>query len=260
MGHTVGFYKYQGTGNDFIIIDNRDFSFFAEMETIIRLCDRHYGIGADGLMLLEKSKSSDFHMRYFNCDGNEATMCGNGGRCIAAFARRTGISGEKVSFTGADGKHFAIVEENGTVHLEMNDVKGASAEGDAWIINTGSPHYVEFRNKIEKIDLAAEGRKIRFSHRFKPDGINVNFAERKGNELFIRTYERGVEDETLSCGTGSVAAAIASYLKTGGNTTVNINTRGGKLTVEFKAAGKDNFTGIKLSGPAVFVFSGRIET
>ncbi len=259
MGHTVGFYKYQGTGNDFIIIDNRDFSFKAGKDTIMRLCDRRFGIGADGLMMLEKSKNSDFHMRYFNCDGNEATMCGNGGRCIAAFALKKGITGKKVSFTGADGKHFAFAENSGTVHLEMNDVKGASRNGEAWILNTGSPHYVEFRENVEKIDLEVEGKKIRYSDTFKPDGINVNFAERKGDELFIRTYERGVEGETLSCGTGSVAAAIASFLKSGGNTTLRINTRGGKLTVSFKAADKGCFTSINLSGPAVYVFSGTIE-
>lgn len=260
MPLNMEFYKYQGAGNDFIIVDNRDLDFDTGKEIIKKLCDRRFGIGADGLMLLEESKGSDFHMRYFNCDGSEGTMCGNGGRCIAAFARKAGIAGDEIRFTGADGMHFAVAGADGNIHLEMNDVKGFSRKGDAWIMDTGSPHYVEFRENVDKINLYGEGREIRFSDKFKPEGVNVNFVEKRGSGIFVRTYERGVEDETLSCGTGSVAAAIASYLQYGINPPVKVYTRGGRLNVKFEVSGEDNFTKIVLSGPAEFVFSGTITT
>lgn len=254
----IGFNKYQGTGNDFIIIDNRDDLFNPEDHTLInKLCDRRFGIGADGLILVARSSEYDFEMIYFNSDGFKGTMCGNGGRCAADFAVRKGIAGNKLRFTAADGVHDAL-SENGLIRLKMNDVKDIKTVKGSYFINTGSPHYVVFTSGLDKIDVPGEGKKIRWSVDFQPGGTNVNFVEIQDNGIFVRTFERGVEDETLSCGTGVTASAIASVLS--GHFVsgpVNVTTKGGNLTVGFDVM-EDRISNIWLSGPATFVFEGSI--
>ncbi|MBI9037185.1 MAG: diaminopimelate epimerase [Bacteroidales bacterium] len=256
------FSKYHGTGNDFIIIDNRNIELNPKKEWIEKICNRRFGIGADGLMLLEKSRDFDFSMKYYNADGNEGTMCGNGGRCIVAFASSLGIIKKIAKFTAIDGKHSAEIIDNNTnefiVDLKMQDVQDIKICDDHYFINTGSPHYVSFVENLEKFDVFNEGRKIRLSKEFAPDGTNVNFVEIKGENIFVRTYERGVEDETYSCGTGVTASAIAFYLRE--NKVVNnILTRGGKLSVKFEKEG-NSFTKIHLIGPTNFVFIGECRT
>lgn len=256
---TTTFNKYQGAGNDFIIIDNRTGIFNPSNSNLInRLCDRRLGIGADGFILINSSEEFDFEMLYFNSDGFESTMCGNGGRCAADFAIRSGIAGKKVIFKAIDGIHEAI-SENNIIKLSMNDVNELRIVSGNYFINTGSPHYVIFNENVAAIDVYNEGKKIRWSKDFPPGGTNVNFAEIKGNSMFVRTFERGVEDETLSCGTGVTASAIAAVFSGHFDTnSVNIITKGGNLKVEFKIKGK-KVTNIWLSGPATFVFEGSIE-
>lgn len=255
----IGFNKYQGTGNDFIIIDNREDIFNPEdHELINKLCDRRFGIGADGLILVGKSAEYDFEMIYFNSDGFKGTMCGNGGRCTADFAVRSGIAGNRLRFIAADGIHDAL-SEKGLIRLKMNDVKNIRKVKGNYFINTGSPHYVVFISGLDKIDVPNEGKQIRWSEDFKPGGTNVNFVEIQDNGIFVRTFERGVEDETLSCGTGVTASAIASVLS--GHfvsSPVNVTTKGGNLTVAFETQ-EDRITNIWLSGPATFVFEGSIN-
>jgi diaminopimelate epimerase len=255
---TVLFNKYQGAGNDFIIIDNRKAIFNPDDSGLInKLCNRRFGIGADGLILICGNSDYDFEMRYFNSDGLEGSMCGNGGRCSADFAIRKGITGKKLTFRAVDGIHKAIAEK-GIIRLQMNDVTEPLLINDNYFINTGSPHYVIFTNDIENIDVNAVGKKIRNSEEFAPAGTNVNFAEPEGNGIYVRTFERGVEEETLSCGTGVTASAIASVLSRHFDTnTVNVRTRGGNLSVSFNVKGK-SISDIWLSGPATFVFSGEI--
>lgn len=253
-------YKYQGTGNDFVLIDNREKNISLTTEQIKWLCNRRFGIGADGLMLLELEPGIDFKMVYFNSDGNESSMCGNGGRCITAFAKRLGIISTEAKFLAIDGIHEAKVNEN-EVSLKMNDVRQVEAGEDYFYLNTGSPHYVKFVNDIESVDVVEEGKKIRYNERFKSEGTNVNFIEKKDNELFVRTYERGVEDETLSCGTGVTAAALVAALK-GQSTDKNnciIKTLGGNLNVKFEKVLENTFYNIWLEGPATFVFKTSIE-
>ena len=256
----TAFNKYQGTGNDFIIIDNRDGSFNPEDTALInKLCDRRFGIGADGLILISLHKTFDFEMKYFNSDGNEGSMCGNGGRCTAAFAQKIGVAREKQKFYAFDGPHEAQIKE-GIVRLQMSDVTRFTKVKGNYFINTGSPHYVSFVKNVKELDVYNEGKKLRYSDDFKPGGTNVNFVELKNDGIFVRTYERGVEDETLSCGTGVTASAIASVLSGHFDTNViNVRTLGGDLSVEFKI-NKDNVTDIWLSGPATFVFEGKIDT
>lgn len=255
----IPFNKYQGTGNDFIIIDNRK-GFFSPSDTILinKLCDRRFGIGADGLILISLHKKYDFEMKYFNSDGNEGSMCGNGGRCTADFAFRAGIAGKKQIFFAFDGPHEAEIN-NGIIRLQMNDVTGFTKIKGSYFINTGSPHYVRFVKNVKEMDVFNEGKKIRWSDDFKPGGTNVNFAELTDNGIFVRTFERGVEDETLSCGTGVTASAIVSVLSGHFDTnSVNVRTRGGNLKVEFDI-NKEKISNIRLSGPATFVFKGEIE-
>ena len=208
---TVNFYKYQGTGNDFIMIDNRHPVISKnQTELIARLCDRKFGIGADGLILLQEKKSVDFEMVYFNSDGRESSMCGNGGRCLIKFAKDLGIISNQCEFAAIDGLHEGHILKDGTVSLKMGDVKGIENFYDDFILNTGSPHYVVLTKGVADINIVEHAKKIRCSEKFAKDGININFVESKGNhKLFVRTYERGVEDETLSCGTGVVASALA---------------------------------------------------
>lgn len=259
----LDFFKYQGTGNDFIIINNRKMLFPKENNELVRrLCDRKFGIGADGLMLLEDEDDFDFEMVYYNSDGYEGTMCGNGGRCITAFAHALGITNKYGKFIAVDGEHRYEVNDK-IIRLNMIDVSAIKQnDNDAandFVLFTGSPHYVSFRSAIDKIDVIAEAHKIRYNDTFKQEGINVNFVQADSGKVLMRTYERGVEDETLSCGTGTVAVALCfahqNHLEQG---KVDIQTPGGALSVSFQY--KDGkYTDIWLEGPATFVFSGSIE-
>ncbi len=258
----IPFYKYHGAGNDFILTDNRDGGFPVGKALIARLCTRHTGVGADGLILLENSREADFAMRYFNADGGESTMCGNGGRCIAAFAKKLGMIGQKTRFEAVDGNHEAEIlhSEKNTmqVSLRMQDVDHLTFSNGHVILNTGSPHFVKFVDDVDEIDVDSEGRRIRYDSEFAPGGINVNFVRRTGSGLMIRTYERGVENETLACGTGTVASALAAArLFSGLRNPVEVNTRGGILKVKFEKHG-EGYTNVYLEGPAVFVFEGKI--
>jgi diaminopimelate epimerase len=256
------FYKYHGAGNDFIIIDNRHDFFKADKKTISWLCDRKFGIGADGLILMQNKKSFDFDMRYFNSDGGEGTMCGNGGRCIVSFAHLLGIFDKTTRFHAVDGEHKAeIIKHKGTesiIKLKMADVKTIKPFGNDYFMNTGSPHFVTFSSKVKTLDVFNDGKALRYDERFKPEGANINFVQVMKNKLFVRTYERGVENETLSCGTGATASALAYSVKTGVDSPINIDTAGGKLKVYFKK-NKNSFSEIWLEGPARLVFSGGVE-
>ncbi|MBA3663756.1 MAG: diaminopimelate epimerase [Bacteroidetes bacterium] len=257
----LNFYKYQGTGNDFILVDNRQHSITLTPEQINFLCDRRFGIGADGLMLLELEPGFDFKMVYFNSDGNQSSMCGNGGRCITAFASQLGLITDKCHFLAIDGPHEATLLQDGLVSLKMADVKEVEINTDHYYLNTGSPHYVKAVSDIKNFDVVNEGKKIRYSERFKAEGTNVNFIERTDEGIFVRTYERGVEDETFSCGTGVTAAALVAGME-GMLTTKNhclVKTLGGNLEVKFEKVLDRNFYNIWLQGPAEFVFKGTIE-
>jgi len=256
------FHKYHGTGNDFIIIDNRDLKFNRTDNALIaRLCHRHFGIGADGLMLLQNKTGYDFEMVYYNADGNESSMCGNGGRCITEFARTLGLIKTEAHFFAIDGNHHAIIKQ-GYISLKMNDVKAVEVNANFAFLNTGSPHYVAFVNDVTKYNVADQGRKIRNSERFIAEGTNVNFIEKQYNDLFVRTYERGVEAETLSCGTGVTAAALVAALRSVSTTQTHcdIKTLGGKLTVKFTRHADNSFTDIWLEGPATFIFKGEVTS
>lgn len=253
------FFKYQGCGNDFVILDNRERNIRLNHEQVKKLCDRHFGIGADGLMLLEPEKGYDFRMIYYNSDGNISTLCGNGSRCITAFAQSLGIITDKAHFLAADGEHHSIIKDK-EVSLKMNDVKLIADYKDFYFLNTGSPHVVKWVDNLKTYDVFNEGRKIRQSEPFNgKGGTNVNFAEQTPEGIFIRTYERGVENETLSCGTGVTAAALvaASLDKATSANLCRVTTPGGDLTVSFHK-NTTGFTDIWLTGPAKFVFEGHI--
>jgi len=254
------FYKYQGTGNDFIMIDNRQGLFRAEEEVVASLCRRRTGIGAAGLILLEEHAVLDFSMRYFNADGRESTMCGNGGRCVIAFAHALGVCGEQTRFAAADGEHTGETGE-GLVRLRMNDVTEIREVSSGYFLDTGSPHYVTFREDVEHMDVPGEGREMRYSDLFKPGGANINFVQVIGQQtVFNRTYERGVEDETLSCGTGSIAAALTlAHTRQNVSSPVTVITRGGTLKVYFRPGRKKLFEEILLEGPAEHVFTGTVK-
>ncbi|MBC7922541.1 MAG: diaminopimelate epimerase [Ferruginibacter sp.] len=251
------FHKYQGTGNDFVMVDNRDEAFPVRTELVARLCHRRFGIGADGLILLQNHPHCDFRMVYFNADGNEGSMCGNGGRCLVQFAHQLGLVGGKVTFLASDGEHEAFLRD-GLVHLKMADVGAVEGDGEVDFLDTGSPHCVVYRNDLRAFDVPGEGRKIRYDERFAPGGTNVNFVERlPDGQLFVRTYERGVEDETFSCGTGVTAAALSAGRR-GGGSPVRIQTLGGELQVSFRQTGPQQFTDVYLIGPARKVFEGEL--
>ena len=244
------YYQYEGTGNDFIIIDNRSDEFNVSNSHLInRLCHREKGIGADGFITINDKSGYDFEMKYFNSDGFESTMCGNGGRCIIHLANKLGITNDNTRFYAIDGEHVGIFGEE-QVRLKMTDVQGITKRGDDFVLDTGSPHYVIFDDNVQLLDVVNTGRSIRNQEEFKDDGINVNFVAIIDDGIEVRTYERGVEDETLSCGTGCVASAIAtSLLAQRSENNYSIRTRGGVLKVEFENEGDHHFTEIWLEGP-----------
>jgi diaminopimelate epimerase len=252
------FWKYHGNGNDFVIINNINENLELNSSQIAQICHRRFGIGADGLILVNKSKNYDFEMLYHNSDGNLASMCGNGGRCVAAFAFSQKIAKKNMTFDAFDGKHDAVINneiENGLlVSLKMADVKSVEINKNYYFLDTGSPHYVEFVDHVAEFDVFNSGRNTRNSEKFHPYGTNVNFAELSNDKVFVRTYERGVEEETLSCGTGVTASAIATYLECGKNE-VDIHTLGGDFKVCFDVEDKV-FTNIWLKAPAIEVYKG----
>jgi diaminopimelate epimerase len=257
----ITFYKYEGTGNDFVMIDNREGIFPKDnIELVKHLCDRRFGIGGDGLILLENENGVDFKMVYYNSDGNPSSMCGNGGRCLVAFAKSLGVINGKASFTAIDGLHEATILEDNTVSLVMSDVKEVKIYPEYIFLDTGSPHHVQMEVDLHHLDVKTIGSSIRYSDLYGRTGSNVNFVKQVSDNTFaIRTYERGVEDETLSCGTGATAVAIAMH--TTGKTTaqaIGINVEGGKLEVSFNQKGS-SYTNVILKGPATFVFKGTIQ-
>ena len=252
------FYKYQGTGNDFVILDNREGKIVLTKEQIHFICDRRFGIGADGLMLLNSLAGYDFEMVYYNADGQPGTMCGNGGRCLTKFAFDQGIRSEQYRFMASDGLHVAELGKHGWIHLKMKDVSSIiNAHGNS-VVDTGSPHYIKHVSYVSKIDVVKEGREIRYSKQFEEKGINVNFVEVSDNKIIVRTYERGVEDETYSCGTGVTAAALVFAHNENGFNRIEVQTKGGYLAVEFDKLSDEKFENIWLCGPADFVFNGEI--
>lgn len=256
----IQFYKYQGTGNDFVMIDNRQGSFDKTDQSLVaRLCERRMGIGADGLILLQNRTGYDFEMVYFNADGRLGSMCGNGGRCTVQFAKQLNIISDKAYFLAADGEHYANISAEGNISLKMNDVQAIECTDNFYFLNTGSPHYVAFVPDVAQFEVFQEGRSIRYNDRFQTEGTNVNFAQLPAQDepLFVRTYERGVEDETFSCGTGVTATAIAASFK-GRTSPVKIKTLGGNLEVAFNRTG-ETVSDIYLIGPAVLVFEGKIN-
>ncbi|UYZ58938.1 diaminopimelate epimerase [Hymenobacter latericus] len=258
------FHKYQGTGNDFVMIDDRQRIFPAADNALVRrLCDRRRGIGADGLILLRTLPNYDFEMVYYNADGYVGSMCGNGGRCTVAFAHRLGVIQDKAHFLAADGPHEASIDGNGIVRLRMIDVAGQQDTPDGVFLNTGSPHIVRFlpTSTLAEYNVYAEGRAVRFGEAFRErGGTNVNFVEApviEGQPWQVRTYERGVEDETYSCGTGVTAVALAAARR-GAASPVPLRTIGGDLSVSFALHPDGTFTNVYLNGPAEFVFEGDI--
>ncbi len=257
----IQFYKYQGTGNDFVILDNRGLQYNnLTVEQINLICHRRFGIGADGLMLLNLHPNYDFEMKYYNADGRESSMCGNGGRCLVKFAYDVGIVRTKYKFIAIDGEHEATVDIDGIVALKMHDVNEVKYVNDHFILDTGSPHFVELTRDVMKLDVFEKGRSIRYSPEFKEKGINVNFVEQleEPDRIIVRTYERGVEDETYSCGTGVTAAALVCHHNDNGFNRVEIETKGGNLSVEFDKIG-DHFQNIWLQGPAKRAFTGEMD-
>jgi len=256
----LDFFKYQGTGNDFILIDNRDFIIDSkDISLIEKICDRRFGVGGDGLMLLENEKNFDFRMRYFNSDGKEASMCGNGGRCIVAFAHLLGIISDSAKFIAVDGEHEAKVKHNKNellISLQMQNISEIEIGEDYFFLNTGSPHFIKFIPNHNNFDTLAEGNKIRNSERFKEQGTNVNFVSFLDDSILVSTFERGVEAETYSCGTGVVASAICASFKTDKNH-YKIKTKGGTLKVEFNKIDSQHIKEIWLTGPATYVFKGK---
>ena len=255
----IQFYKYQGTGNDFVMIDNRNNIFDkSNIKAVQQLCDRRFGVGADGLILIENLEDLDFNMIYFNADGTQS-FCGNGSRCAVAFAKHLGIIEKQAMFLSTDGEHEAWINDLGEVSLKMHDVENIEKGEGYYYINTGSPHYIVAVDNVAAINVKEAGATIRYNERFKAEGTNVNFVKYGENEFSIRTYERGVEDETLSCGTGVTAAALslADTIKLAAGV-ISINAVGGILKVGFKRNG-NVFSDIWLIGPATLVFKGNIE-
>ncbi len=255
---TIHFHKYQATGNDFVIIDNRKTNLTFTKDQIAKICHPKFGVGADGLMLIENHPSLNFHLQYYNSDGSQS-LCGNGCRAAVQFASQLGLVNGKATFDAFDGAHAAEILPSGNIRLKMGDVKDVKNLGDDFYANTGSPHYIRLVNDVKNYPVFEEGRKIRYDDQFKPGGTNVNFVElQSNNTIFVRTYERGVENETLSCGTGITAAALVASLN-GYTSPVKINSLGGNLSVEFKSSQSGTFQDIYLIGPAKMVFKGQLE-
>lgn len=257
----IEFYKYQGTGNDFVILDNRENKYNDLTAKQLKLiCHRRFGIGADGLMLLNKKDGYDFEMVYYNADGNPSSMCGNGGRCLVQFAYHQGLHKSTYHFIATDGEHLADIGIDYIVRLKMQDVHMVEYHSNHAVLNTGSPHFVKFANNVAEIDVIETGREIRHSKQFEKEGINVNFVESVDEDgIFVRTYERGVEDETMSCGTGVTASALMSAHNEKGFNRVEVKTPGGHLSVEFEKIDENNFENIWLCGPAELVYKGEID-
>lgn len=257
---TYTFYKYQGTGNDFVMIDNRQDEINKNDTKLINfLCDRRFGIGADGLILLENHDELDFKMVYFNADGNESSMCGNGGRCLVAFAKFLEIIDSKTTFEAIDGIHHAIIDGD-IVKLQMQNVDSVEKFDSHVFLDTGSPHHVQFESDLVNFDIKNKGAKIRYGEPYNEAGSNVNFVKKINDDEFaVRTYERGVEDETLSCGTGVTAVALAmNYLGETEKNLITLKTEGGNLQVSFDKD-DDSYKNVWLIGPAKRVFKGTIE-
>lgn len=253
----VNFYKYQGTGNDFIMIDNRSGYFPHDRDLVVKLCSRRLGIGADGLILIQNLEDSDFEMVYFNADGSQS-LCGNGSRCAVRFAQFLGIIKKKASFQTIDGRYKAFVEGE-LIHLNMKNQDAPKRHEDHYFLNNGSPHHIIFLDRVAEAPVVKQGRTIRNSTQYKPEGTNVNFVEIKNQyEVFVRTYERGVEDETLSCGTGIAASCLAASDK-GLMSPIKVEAPGGKLEVRFEKSQNGSFENIWLIGPAKQVFEGSVE-
>jgi diaminopimelate epimerase len=258
----IRFYKYQGAGNDFILVDNRkNIVNHHDPKLIAHLCDRRFGIGGDGMMLLQDKPGYDFEMIYYNADGQPSSMCGNGGRCIVAFAKLLGVIDMETNFLAVDGPHYAKISASGDwVSLQMIDVNEINQDKDAYVLNTGSPHYIEMATGLKDKNVYRDGYAIRNNDTYKAKGINVNFVEPLNNGYFVRTFERGVEDETFACGTGvtAVALAMAKHNSQTGKLNTPIKVLGGDLNIRFETDGT-NFSNIFLEGPALKVFEGYIE-
>lgn len=258
----IKFSKYHGAGNDFVIIDDRDGNNHLSDKQIANICNRRTGVGADGLMLLQSSAKADFRMLYYNSDGHTASMCGNGGRCITAFARRLGIIGDETRFEAGDDMHFAKITQwdglSGIIQIGMNVVTPPQRYMDGYIVNTGVPHFVRMVNDIDNYDVYGYGKPLRFSPSFAPDGTNVDFwGIAEDGHLLVRTYERGVEGETLSCGTGVTATALVIDCIEGKLvSSKELRTLGGDFMVSFKRDAEGNYKDVCLQGPATFVFDG----
>lgn len=257
----MNFFKYQGAGNDFVVIDNRENTInHRNPDWVKQLCDRRFGIGADGLILLQLTPGYDFEMVYYNADGQPSSMCGNGGRCTVAFAKKLGLIDRETTFLAVDGPHYAKISAEGNwVSLQMLDVDVINRDGDAWVLNTGSPHYVKSVVNLDQMDVFEAGKAIRNNDTYREKGINVNFIEEIEGGYAVRTFERGVEDETLACGTGvtAVALAMAKSKNQIGEFNTPIKVRGGDLNIRFKYDGH-RFTEVFLEGPAKLVFEGKI--
>ncbi|MCH2234748.1 MAG: diaminopimelate epimerase [Crocinitomicaceae bacterium] len=255
----INFWKYQGAGNDFIMVDNREKSIdSSNIEIVRKLCSRKFGIGSDGMIFIEPSDKADFTMNFFNPDGSKS-FCGNGSRCAVAFAKFIGIDKDKMTFEAIDGLHYAEIKKD-SISIKMHDVEKVNQLEEASFTDTGSPHYMKFCSDVSRVEVKEEGSKIRYSDQYKTEGVNVNFIQVLGeNHIKVRTYERGVEDETLACGTGATACAL-SYLNKGidGKHLVRVDVGGGTLYIHSEKNG-NGFKNIWLQGPAIAVFKGSVD-
>jgi diaminopimelate epimerase len=256
----INFYKYQGTGNDFVIIDNRSLNHVFSNEEVRQICNRKFGIGSDGLILIQDHPTLDFEMIFFNPDASQS-FCGNGSRCAVLFAKHLGLFNQRTIFESTDGEHSAELMQDNWVSLKMHDVPNFEWIGSDLFLDTGSPHYVTAKTYEQGFDIVEHAHKIRYNQRFAEIGVNVNYIKRDDEVLKVRTYERGVENETLSCGTGVTAAALASHLfddKDSGSFEQEVLSEGGNLRVAYQA-GTGGFTDIYLKGPAAMVYKGTIS-
>lgn len=254
----LDFYKYHGHGNDFILLDNLDGSIKMSQEQVVQLCHRHFGIGSDGIILLEKHSDANYYMLFYNPDGSQS-FCGNGSRCAVHFAKSLGLIKDKAYFEAIDGFHEGWIKDDLT-SIHMLDVKNIEKGNGYYYLNTGSPHFVKLVDSLDGLDVVDEGRKIRYNERFKEKGTNVNFLEIEGSRVSSRVYERGVENETFSSGTGTTATAISAYLeKNSLGKSIDVNTRGGVLNVRFETSDNESFSDIWLTGKVHHPFKGQIK-